>query len=38
MKIKHHHEPWEYMEIEDFLPPERFKELQDQAQVQLERE
>ena len=36
MKLKHNYEPWEYMEIEDFLPQKRFKELQDQAKVQLE--
>ena len=36
MKIKHNYEPWEYMEIEDFLPPDRFQELQDQAKIELE--
>jgi len=37
MKIKHHYEPWEFMEIEDFLPSLRFQEIEHLAQKELEK-
>tara|TARA_B100000902_G_scaffold200541_1_gene191082 strand:- start:665 stop:1273 length:609 start_codon:yes stop_codon:yes gene_type:complete len=37
MKLTHHHEPWEYMEIEDFLPTHKFEKIQELAQRELER-
>ena len=37
MKIKHHHEPWEYMEIEDFLNPLDYQRIDYLGQRELER-
>tara|TARA_B100001109_G_C18639129_1_gene369739 strand:+ start:14 stop:610 length:597 start_codon:yes stop_codon:yes gene_type:complete len=37
MKIQHHHEPWEYMEIEDFLNPLDCQRIDYLGQRELER-
>ena len=37
MKIKHHHEPWEYIEIEDFLNPLDYQRIDYLGQRELER-
>ena len=37
MKITHHNKPWEYVIIDDFLSPERFKTIEDLAIQELGR-
>tara|TARA_Y100000768_G_scaffold280484_1_gene215451 strand:+ start:401 stop:997 length:597 start_codon:yes stop_codon:yes gene_type:complete len=37
MKLKHSYAPWEHIEIEDYLPSHRFQEIQDLAQIELEK-
>jgi len=35
MLVKHNHEPWEFMEIEDFLPQKEFQNIQELAKEEL---
>ena len=37
MKLKHNYEPWEYIEIEDFLPSLKFQKIEHLAKKELER-
>jgi len=37
MKLKHNYTPWEHIEIENYLPPHRFKQIQDLAQEELKK-
>ena len=37
MKTHHHHEPWEYMEIEDLLPTPKFEKIQNLARIELDK-
>ena len=36
MKINHHYEPWHHLQVEDFLPPDEFKKIQDLAAKEFE--
>ena len=37
MKIHHHHEPWEYMEIENLLSTPKFQKIKDLARIELDK-
>ena len=37
MNLKHHYKPWEYIEIENFLPSLEFQKIQHLAKIELER-
>ena len=36
MKVTHRYDPWHYIEVENFLSPERFAEIKRQALIELE--
>jgi len=36
MKIIHNNDPWDYLEVEDFLPPDRFAEILKLAHFEYE--
>ena len=36
MKINHHYEPWHHLQVDDFLPPDEFKKIQELAAKEFE--